>query len=292
MSDQNKPNHFFQDNNQVIDICYDISRHINDQQQQISNNSFNNFNILESKIENIYNSISTVNERITSETNSLFGACKNQFDFFSNQISSVLNIGNNFDIKVQNLEKRVDGLYETLKRFEQNILSRFDSLEELRVSFSRIDQTVIYIGKQIDMIMNMLDKNEQKLDGFILQSHIASNTEKNTFDPLSNSKIQKIYENLESNINSSLPSFTKTNSNIDLKIDKTPSQDKRYDFNSIPTTFNFGSTLFKNDNNVDANNLFAKSKSTSESLDNAGKARSNKNSNFKKDANINNSKFS
>ena len=48
MSDKNKPNHFFQDNNQVIDICYDISRHINDQQQQISNNSFNNFNILDS----------------------------------------------------------------------------------------------------------------------------------------------------------------------------------------------------------------------------------------------------
>ena len=66
-----------------------------------------------------------------------------------------MGVGTNFDSKVCNLERRVDGLYDVLKRFEQNINSRFESLEELRVTVTRVDQNNIYIGKQIDFLIHM-----------------------------------------------------------------------------------------------------------------------------------------
>ena len=66
-----------------------------------------------------------------------------------------MSVGNNFDSKVCNLERRVDGLYDVLKKFEQNINSRFESLEELRVTVTRVDQNNIYLGKQIDFLIHM-----------------------------------------------------------------------------------------------------------------------------------------
>ena len=230
MFDNTSNNTFFQDNNAVLDVVYDITKDQNQYKYQISNNNFNNLNILESKIDNIYSNQQTVNDRITTETGGLFNSCKQQFDFFNTQISNVMSIGTNFDTKVGNLERRVDGLYEVLKKFEQNINSRFDSLEEFRVTISRTDQTNIYLSKQVDYLLHMIEKNDQKLDNYIFQKEtlVTKNfqDEQAKVNPMFNKKIEKIYQNMDQNLNSHIPSFNASRHNIDLNLEKSSSQNK------------------------------------------------------------------
>ena len=55
MIEQSSQNTFFQDNT-VFDVVYDITKDLKDYKFQNSNNNFNNLNILEGKIENLFSS--------------------------------------------------------------------------------------------------------------------------------------------------------------------------------------------------------------------------------------------
>lgn len=253
MFEQPSNNSFFQDNNAVLDVVYDITKDQNQYKYQITNNNFNNLNILEGKMDNIYSNQQLVNERITTETGSLFNSCKQQFDFFTTQISNVISTGTNFDTKVSNLERRVDGLYEVLKKFEQNINSRFESLEEFKVTISRIDQSNIHLSKQVDYLLHMIEKNDQKIDNYIFQKEtlVTKNLqdEQAKINPLFNKKLEKIYQNMDQNLNSHIPSFNATRYNMDLNLEKSSSQNKGFDFSKTNNGFDFNMKFMKGNYN-------------------------------------------
>ena len=270
MIESTSQNNYFQDG--MLEVVYDITKDLNQYKFQVSNNNFNNLSILEGKIENLFSSQSNVNDRINKETGLLYDACKNQFEFMTTQISNVINVGTNFDSKVSNLEKKVEGLYDTLKKFELNINSRFDSLEQLRQSVTRVDQSNIYLGKQIDFLIHWQEKNEQKLDHYLFQKEaLASkniNEDKNSTSPLFNKKIEKIYQNLDSNLNATFPVFSSSKSNFDIKSDKTSRQDRRFDFSNVVFTepYNFPKMTKDTSNVSDSKNVFDKAQGSNENF--------------------------
>ena len=259
MIEQYSNNSFFQDNT-VLDVVNDMSKDFGNFKNQLSTNQFNNVSQLETKLENVQQYIHYVDNRISTETNSLFNSCKNQFDCVNSQFSHVMTVGNNVDSKVQNLERRVDSIYDDLRKFENNINSRLSSLEEIRAMYARNDEMLLHINKQLEQLFYMVGKNETKIDQAILNKEAALSARNpveynEQFYKDRNRKLDEIYQNLNKNVSSELPAYNVTKNNFDIKLDNLEVKKRQFDFNTASEGFNFnGNTMFNTDTSQTANN--------------------------------------
>ena len=238
MNDNNSINSFFQEN-QVLDLVVDISKDLNSYKTQVLNNSFNNISLVETKLESLQNYIQFTNNRLNSETSSLYNSCKNQFDFISNQFTNLLFTGSNVDTKVQNIEKRIDTLYDDLRRFETNVNERLNSFDETKIQCSTQNQHVLNLNNKFDMIYQLVCKNDAKLDQMIIQRDSFMST-RNQFDTNDQSfkdrkqKYDEAYQNLNSNQNLGLPKFSESNNIFNMNLENFDGVDKKFEFNTFP----------------------------------------------------------
>ena len=237
MFENNPSNSFFQDN-AVLDVVSDIAKDLTLYKSQISNNSFNSISLIESKLDNLHNYMRYVENRFSSETNSLYVNVKDQFEFIGNQFSNVMSAGSTMDTRVQNIEHRVNNLYEDLRKYETSINTRLAGLEEIRALYSRMDEQVLHINKQLEQLFYMVGKNEQKLDQVIFQKETLLSV-KNPLDGNEhflqdrNRKINEIYQNLRDNGNTDFPKFNQTKNNFDIKLENPGSQERKFEFNTF-----------------------------------------------------------
>ena len=237
MFENNPSNSFFQDN-AVLDVVSDIAKDLTLYKSQISNNSFNSISLIESKLDNLHNYMRYVENRFSSETNSLYTNVKDQFEFIGNQFSNVMSAGSTMDTRVQNIEHRVNNLYEDLRKYETSINTRLAGLEEIRALYSRMDEQVLHINKQLEQLFYMVGKNEQKLDQVIFQKETLLSV-KNPLDGNEqflqdrNRKINEIYQNLRDNGNTDFPKFNQTKNNFDIKLENPGSQERKFEFNTF-----------------------------------------------------------
>ena len=235
MIEYNQNNSFFQDNT-VLDVVNDISKDFGYFKNQLSTNQFNNVSQFETKLENVQQYIHYVDNRITTEVNSLFNSTKNQFDFVNSQFSNVMTIGSNVDSKVQNVERRMDNLYNDLRNFENNINSRLSSLEEIKAMFARLDENVTQMNRQLENLFYLYGKSEARFDQFILNKETSQAT-RNPFDcpeqlyKERSKKIEEIKQNLNRNMNADPPAFNLTKNNFDIKLDNLEVKQRKFDFN-------------------------------------------------------------
>ena len=243
MIEYNQNNSFFQDNT-VLDVVNDISKDFGYFKNQLSTNQFNNVSQFETKLENVQQYIHYVDNRITTEVNSLFNSTKNQFDFVNSQFSNVMTIGSNVDSKVQNVERRMDNLYNDLRNFENNINSRLSSLEEIKAMFARLDENVTQMNRQLENLFYLVGKSEARFDQFILNKE-ASQSTRNPFDcpdqlyKERSKKIDEIKQNLSKNISTEQPAYNITKNNFDIKLDNLEVKERTFDFNAPIEGFNF-----------------------------------------------------
>ena len=150
--------------------------------------------------------------------------------------------------------------------------SRFESLEELRVTVTRVDQNNIYLGKQIDFLIHMQEKNDQKLDNFIFQREVfvSKNVQENKdcVNPMINKKLEKIYQNLDPNLNTTFPVFSTSKTNYDFKLDKSASCDRKYDFSNVVYTgpYNCPNMKKATSNDSDSKTAFDKTQGTDNNM--------------------------
>ena len=150
-----------------------------------------------------------------------------------------MTVGSNVDSKVQNVERRVDNLYDDLRRFEIDINSRLSSLEEVKAMFARIDEAVTQMNNQIQNLFYLFGKHESKVNQVILNKEV-SQTARNPFecpDQLfqeRNRKIEEIKHNLNTNFSTENSLFHLTKNNFDMKLENLDVKRTNFDF-SKPT---------------------------------------------------------
>jgi len=109
----------------------------------------------------------------------------------------------------------------------------------------------------------MIEKNDQKLDNYIFQKEtlVTKNfqDEQAKVNPMFNKKIEKIYQNMDQNLNSHIPSFNASRYNIDLNLEKSSSQNKTFDFSKMNNGFDFNTKFMK-----ESHSQYASNKKTTE----------------------------
>lgn len=144
------------------------------------------------------------------------------------------------DSRVQNIEKRIENLYEELRKYENNVNVKLTSLEEFRTMYARTDEQVLHLTKQLENLFYMLGKNEQKLDLIILQKDNSASV-RNHFevDDQSrkdrNRKLNEAYQHLNQNMGSDLPTFTGVKNNFNMNLENLDTVDRKFDFNNALT---------------------------------------------------------
>ena len=276
MMENSNTNSFFQDNT-VLNVVSDIAKDLNQYKTQVSNSNFNSISMFESKLENIHNYMQYVENRFSSETNSLYNNVKDQFDFISNQFSNVMSAGSIMDSRVQNIERRVDNLYDQLTKYEININTRLTSLEEIKALYNRIDEKILQMNSKVEQLFYMTGKNEQKLDLIMLQKEASSKLNSldgnDQFFKDRNRKIDEIYHNLRENLKSEQPTFNFSNKNFDIKPEDFESSQRKFEFNTFSKDFESKTNNFSNLNpsqTTSNQNSTQKNKSDSLNLQNSG----------------------
>ena len=68
------------------------------------------------------------------------------------------------DIKIQHIEKRIDNLYDDLRKYEDSINTRLTSLDETKVLYAKLNEQVMSLSSKLDMFYSMITKNDTKLE--------------------------------------------------------------------------------------------------------------------------------
>ena len=255
MFEQGSNNSFFQET-QVLDVVSDLSKDLVQYKNQISNSNFNNISYFETKLENVHNYIHFVENKISSETNQLYNSCKGQFDLISNQFSNVLSAGSNMDTKVQNVEHRVDNLYDELRKYDANINCRLSSLEEIKTMYARMDEVIMHINKQLEQLFYLVGKNETKIDQLIIQKEVAATKNPFEFNEQIHKdrcrKIEEIYQNMKKNTSTEFPEFDiKKNNYFDIKLDNADSHHRKFEFGATTKGFEYNTNAYNKFNSTE-----------------------------------------
>ena len=119
--------------------------------------------------------------------------------------------------------------------------------------------------------MHMLEKNDQKLDNFLFQKDFLASKniqEDKSSNPIFNKKLEKIYQNLDSNLNTTFPVFSTSKNTFDIKLDKSSSLDRKFDFTNVVNyqDYNFNKMSRDNSRLSDLKNDFNKTQCSGDKL--------------------------